>query len=987
MSLIEAENRFRLVFDKYSPKEKTSHEVLKFFAEDLSPSVKQEYIESILRRRAWILATEICNNSRIFEIKANIEVKFANILQKWVDDRLLHSTTLNVESKHPNLPKKYILDFIEITISIRNLGFPKKLLDIIQFFFENCNKNYLKKFFDSSFEVLINSFSELDIEVFFIYFSKNYIKNQYENFKDFIYGFLTEFSTSHKIFSISEKFITSLTILSKSLYQNAHKEGGSQNDLITYLLSIFIQNKGLNLNSDLYQQLINSQLENLDKGNPDNLKLFKFLKKFDFNFAAFDFESEIQSFFDNMSENIVKYNGANPILQKAIAHYYIKNSDNFVELFFFYLNNIKEKTDTFQYLQKFIMLVDTLRLSLSSLFWFKEFLSFTQVSGIVTQSVNSGYLIKIDEQLFLNKIKEYKIEQYDEEFITKNSVAFMYSRAMKNNSSMQTVSNNTKVLNTQLNFNISSLNFSASNKGQVINFVPVNEKFLNDVKRYGLKSLFTLLEVMLVEKLHSLLTVQYHYLSHPFKSLRSITRKEIGLDFSLETNDFYYLLKELRPSLYNIFEEHKNNARLFEKIKSCYEGKEVLQGTVLSRTNGGLIVEVWGINAFLPGSHVDVKFVDNFESYIGEVLDLSILKFDYNDKSIIVSRKLVIEAILENEKIEFLKTLTVGTIHEGIVKNITSYGAFVDLGTVDGLISIADISWSRVNVINDFLEINEKVTVTVLALDEATSHISLGLKQLQPNPWKKLKKEKYSIGSIITGKVIVVLEYGVLVELEEGIEGMIHVSELPKKANRSQFYVGKTVKVRIIGLNTDENKMSLSAIGVNSDSWQLLSSKFVRGGIYTGTIKNINKIGYFVELEEDVTGLVHISDLNYRKFAPAKFNNLNIQDTIEVQVLNINIQQKRISLSQKFASDEFWNLIKTFQKDEIEVIGHIKKVNYKNYEVVLENDIRALYTKTLNRNNFRFNIEDKGIFKVHSYSRENNVIFVSCVRKLRKRFN
>lgn len=994
MSWNNLDQKFQYIFDKYSPKEKSSNEILKFYAEDLEGDDKQKYIDFILDKKAWILGTEICKISQSDVIIFNTEVKFALILENWISERLLHSDTLGTESKFPNLPKKFSTDFIEIFFSIRNLGFPEKLLNIIQNFFEKCNKYYLKKYFEDLFGILINDFLEEDIEKFFIYFSNQYNKTGYPNFNDFLYQFLNEFSSSYKIFNISNVFYGNLRRVSASLLDKVEL-GDNQYILISFLLSNFIQNKELDLNSPYYRNLITTQIVNLEKGSHENVTFFKFLKKFGFNFDIVDFELEIEAFFCNFLDSMSRYEEAQQTLKRAIAYHFLKSTDDYLDLFFFYLSNLNNRAKNIYYLTKFINIIDELRNQISSLFWIEEYLNFEVLEGSVYSQLNGGYLVKINETFFLKKLTDFNLEDTDEEFRKKNGYAFLNSKSLKESPEIEVVCNHLKLGKQHVSkeaflFRISNINYSSSNKGAVINVVPDNERFRNDVIRYNFKSIFPLLELALIKKSNSLLDLENSFSSYYFKNLYSSNRKYNDIDFQIENDDFWKLLQEVRPVLYkNIFKENEKTKNLFKKIEAAFLSKDIIEGNVLARTNGGLFVDIWGFQGFLPGSQIDIKFVEDFDSFIGKTLQFLILKIDYDNKSVIVSSRAVLEPIIEKEKDDLRKRILRGSIHEGFVKNITSYGAFVDLGGVDGLIKISDISWGRNREINDVLKINQKIKVQVLDYNDEKSHIDLGLKQLHRNPWLNFPYEKFAVGTKIKGQVILVVDYGYFIELEEGIEGLLHNYELPNLRHPKEklLKIGGHIETEIINLDIQNQKIALSLRYLDVNPWLTVSEKFKEGSIYRGIIENITHFGVFVKLDEGIVGLIHESDLAWLNFNQSPKIEIKVGNEIKVLIRRINIRERKIYLSQKLACEKFWNLIEYFMEIRTEMIGEITRINFDMVEVLLNNNIIAYYKLNRKRNYLTLRIRDKGIFTISDFNMNARTINVNFIRKLRNRIN
>ncbi|MEA3503819.1 MAG: 30S ribosomal protein S1, partial [Bacteroidota bacterium] len=331
--------------------------------------------------------------------------------------------------------------------------------------------------------------------------------------------------------------------------------------------------------------------------------------------------------------------------------------------------------------------------------------------------------------------------------------------------------------------------------------------------------------------------------------------------------------------------------RSWEKINVAFEKEEVLQGRVKSRTKGGLIVDVLGIEAFLPGSQIDVKPIRDFDIYVNKTMELKVVKINQEYKNVVVSHKALIEDELESQRAEIIAKLEKGQVLEGTVKNITSYGVFVDLGGVDGLVHITDLSWGRINHPNEIVELDQKIKVVILDFDENKKRIALGLKQLTPHPWESLSEE-LKIEDKVKGKVVVIADYGAFVEIQPGIEGLIHVSEMSWSQHLRTAHdflkVGDEVEAVVLTLDREERKMSLGMKQLIPDPWADIETKYPKSSKHKATVRNFTNFGIFVELEEGVDGLIHISDLSWSKKIkhPAEFT--QIGEEMEVVVLDVD---------------------------------------------------------------------------------------------------
>ncbi len=354
--------------------------------------------------------------------------------------------------------------------------------------------------------------------------------------------------------------------------------------------------------------------------------------------------------------------------------------------------------------------------------------------------------------------------------------------------------------------------------------------------------------------------------------------------------------------------------RSWERINQAKDNDEIIQGFVKCRTKGGLIVDVFGIEAFLPGSQIDVKPIRDYDIYVGKTMDFKVVKINHEYKNVVVSHKALIEAELEIQKAEIIAKLEKGQILEGTVKNITSYGVFIDLGGVDGLVHITDLSWGRINHPEEIVKLDEKINVVILDFDENKKRIALGLKQLTPHPWDSLDPE-LKVGDKVKGKVVVIADYGAFIEIASGVEGLIHVSEMSwsqhLRTAQDFLKVGDEVEAVILTLDREERKMSLGIKQLIPDPWENIHEKYAVGSKTTATVRNFTNFGIFVELEEGVDGLIHISDLSWSKKIkhPAEFT--KISESIEVVVLDVDKENRRLSLGHKQLEENPWDVFES----------------------------------------------------------------------------
>ena len=355
-------------------------------------------------------------------------------------------------------------------------------------------------------------------------------------------------------------------------------------------------------------------------------------------------------------------------------------------------------------------------------------------------------------------------------------------------------------------------------------------------------------------------------------------------------------------------------SKSWERVNAALDNQEVIQGYIKCRTKGGMIVDVFGIEAFLPGSQIDVHPIRDYDQFVGKTMEFKVVKINQEFRNVVVSHKALIEAELEAQKKEIISKLEKGQILEGTVKNITTYGVFVDLGGVDGLIHITDLSWGRVDDPHKVVELDQKINVVILDFDDEKKRIALGLKQLTPHPWDALDPN-LKVGDRVKGKVVVIADYGAFVEIQPGVEGLIHVSEMSwsqhLRSAQEFLKVGDEVEAVILTLDRDERKMSLGIKQLKEDPWETIEVKYPIGSKHTAKVRNFTNFGVFVELEEGVDGLIHISDLSWTKKVkhPSEFTQVGAD--IDVVVLEIDKENRRLSLGHKQLEDNPWDVFET----------------------------------------------------------------------------
>ena len=426
-------------------------------------------------------------------------------------------------------------------------------------------------------------------------------------------------------------------------------------------------------------------------------------------------------------------------------------------------------------------------------------------------------------------------------------------------------------------------------------------------------------------------------------------------------------------------------SRSWERVNQALENDEIIKGYIKCRTKGGMIVDVFGIEAFLPGSQIDVKPIRDYDIFVGKTMEFKVVKINQEFKNVVVSHKALIEAELEQQKKDIISKLERGQVLKGVVKNITTYGVFIDLGGVDGLIHITDLSWGRVSHPEEVVKLDQELDVVILDFDDERKRIALGLKQLQPHPWDALDAD-LKVGDKVKGKVVVMADYGAFVEIAPGVEGLIHVSEMSwsqhLRSVQDFMKVGDEVEAVILTLDREERKMSLGIKQLKNDPWENIEVKYPIGSKHTAKVRNFTNFGVFVEIEEGVDGLIHISDLSWTKKIkhPSEFT--QVGSDIDVQVLEIDKDNRRLSLGHKQLEENPWDVLETvFTVGSIHP-GTIIEMQDKGGVVALPYGVEGFATPKhlVKEDGTQAQVDEKLDFKVIEFNKDNKRIFLSHSR-------
>ena len=488
-------------------------------------------------------------------------------------------------------------------------------------------------------------------------------------------------------------------------------------------------------------------------------------------------------------------------------------------------------------------------------------------------------------------------------------------------------------------------------------------------------------KVMSISKREVLVNIGY-------KSAGIISANEFNYNKDLKVGDEVEVLvesKEDRFGQLQLSHRKARAARAWEKIAAAQENDEVILGYIKSRVNGGMIVDIFGIEAFLPGSQIDVRPIKDYDAFVDKTMEFKIVKVNPEYRNVVVSHKVLIEAELEQQKKEIISKLEKGQVLEGVVKGITSYGAFVDLGGVDGLIHITDLSWGRIGDPSEVVSIDEKINVVILDFDEEKTRIALGLKQLMPHPWDALDPNLKE-GDIIHGRVVVITDYGAFVEVIPGVEGLIHVSEMSwtqhLRSAQEFLTVGQEVDAVVLMLDREDRKMSLGLKQLKPDPWETIEQRFPVGSNHEARVRNFTNYGVFVELDEGIDGLIHISDLSWTRKVKHPNEFVKVGQMIEVQVLEIDKENRRLSLGHKQVTENPWDeFAKEFTIGSIHE-GTVVRMNEKGATIALPYGVEAFATPKhlVKEDGSSVSVDEKLPFKILDFNPEMQRIIVSHSR-------
>ena len=480
-----------------------------------------------------------------------------------------------------------------------------------------------------------------------------------------------------------------------------------------------------------------------------------------------------------------------------------------------------------------------------------------------------------------------------------------------------------------------------------------------------------------------------------FKSEGSISKNEFENKDEIKVGDEVEVVLESVEDRFGKLILSKQRAdflRIWDKVMKSYETKEVLQGKILKRIKGGMVVDLMGMEAFLPGSQIDIRPIRDFDAFVGQTMDFVVVKVNVPTENVVVSHKVLVEEEMSGQKDSILNSLEKGQILEGVVKAITDFGVFVYLGGVDGLIHITDLSWGRINHPNEIVKLDETIKIVVTDFDEEKKRISLSLKKLQAHPWENID-EKFNIGDKVSGRVVSLTAYGAFIEIDKGIEGLIHNSEMSWtqhiKHPSQMVAMGQIIEAVILSLDKEEKKISLGIKQLEPDPWKSLMEKYPVDSRHIGTARNLTNFGVFVELEPGVDGLVHISDLSWTKKVRHPGEIIKKGEQLEVIVLDVNVESRKISLGHKQVQENPWDKFEETYKPEFETTGRVVRIIDKGLIVELPDEVDGFVpashlspSKIKNVAN-HFPLEETLPMKVIEFDKENKKIVLSVLNSIK----
>jgi len=859
---------FEKIFKAHNPAEEESFGIIKFYSERLNDDHLIILIQELFDCGSNYLPTELSKSCFSEVVEISTRNKFEKIFSEWISERLVHSSKLKTGGD-PRLTNELELKFIDFILAIKNVGLSHKIKQALSEFILKNNKSLNQKYFQSAFDSFIrdSNIDSLETIGFFLFSLKGENHEEHKNIDDTIHYYLKSLAFSTFIFNLNEDLQWKISSYSKYLLSKKHH---NKNTLISLLLSVIITTKKLNLVDFEHEHFINEELNKFEVNSlAENLELLEFLDRFNYNFENYNFETKLSKTIDQLTFNDSLE--SNSLDRLYHINKIIKESETINRYFIFLLERIPEE----KIVSKITLVLNSINEINVEFFkfpGFSEFETFKAISGKKKRQVKHGYLVRVFEDEIAvkakNIISEFDLSGYELNNLEKYKDAFLSNYSLQKSSRINNVKG-IDVDNEKLEYYlIDKLNYSPLNKGQVFKVMPDDDDLRSFVKQFGISHLFGILNLWFLEQ--AAIYANFKKIESS-SSLTSISRF-FGYEFGRIKNKIFFddklltLIESNKPLIFrNVIERSKRDTLSFEKIRHHFENNESLKAVISERTSGGYLIVLYGLEGFLPGSLLDLSFFGyshETDSIIGSNIECKIISIDEINNKFIISNQVVTDEKRKIEKIKIFNILERGLVLEGTVKNITSYGVFVDLGGIDGLVHITDLSWGRVDNAAKIVELDQKVKVVVLEFDAEKSQVSLGMKQLETHPWDKLDS-KIVIGKKVNAKVVNITSFGAFVEVFPGVTGLIHISKMSSNKHIREacglLTVSDKVEAVILELDRDTMKISLGLRKLLKDQWYAEKEK---NSVGTVVFFNGKKGFGFIKPENGRADLfVHSTDL------------------------------------------------------------------------------------------------------------------------------
>ncbi|WP_286883520.1 MULTISPECIES: S1 RNA-binding domain-containing protein [Sphingobacterium] len=862
------------IFSKHDPKNRKNYGILKYYSEDLDEKSLLSFIKVLFEEGAWELGSEIGSLSGSNKIISETKKIFTQYFLLWIDERIEHSESLDNFHKNIFVPLMYLQRYKSALISAKHLDFPDEMMAGLIRFINKSTTSYGSSYFENSSVMIIEDFNAIEIEYFVTYIIQQFERHKTDNLLNFISIFIKNLTYSLEIFNLSEAFLDRL----KNLIFIDDQADISLQNLVLYFNISFIRNKELDLSENKHSLSIRKVIDKLEKSNIDNLEFYKFLNSFGYNFQNFDHIYEIDQMILKIQYEINQFVGPEQNSKRTL-NYYIKTIDQYFELFLFFLQRI-EISKVSEKLNNFLSVIKLLRKSFYSNLWYNEYLNFLPIIGVVKERINSGYRVEFERNFFLDNCKKVGVIELNVDLINKYGTGFLREDNFKhltkykefiNFENYPTVAN--YISNSDIDiFNILNVNYSSANKLSVLTLAPLNNYLYTKVQEYYLKGLLPALEIFLFEKLSDILKTEVIDAKSKLLFERTFDFQYVyKYKIQISNDDFLEILNSYSEEIYsNIYIPYQEREDLYNRLKICYKDKKEVNGIISTRSSGGFNVNINGFTCFLPGSQVEMGIPNDYDKYIGMQSSFEIVKINEDHRNIVVSRKTILEREFIKSKKEFLFSLKKQSEVMGVVKNITKYGIFIDLGyNINGMIHISDLQWSGINQPYEFASLNDQIQVFILDINYVEERIDLSHKRPDKQFQNELKL--YNEGDLIICKIEKIFEIGLIVSFGIVMKGLIPINEITSiKYSRlsaenlnSKYSKGDELRAKIIKIDSEHGNITLSIRKIHFDENGVTRNNIVVDEIVFCNIVNIYPNGVKVEFD-GISGFIGINDLDWQ---------------------------------------------------------------------------------------------------------------------------